>query len=336
MRRINAERLRRFRLALGIALLLGGMTALWVAPQRAFADVPHDWILVAVATLLITYRNYIEVNPAARRVAHRIGFGYAPAWTTFDTGGIRNVEIKSVTRKSGKQGKTVTVYAVDIKGVAGGNLCEREHMLPARLIAERVARALNVPLENRLFGGRSVRKPEDLDVPLAERWRLEGVLKEAPVIGANSSLEVRHLDTTSEISTPVPDFPRAIAALVGLALVAGIALAGLVFDLGPFFAVGFSLPIIGIATTLILRHSGRDILRFDASAVEFRQGRLPSRQRMNIAAIEEILVHGDRLVLMGDREHILIRCPRTGSDRALLLQFVERQVSQRQGSSSVA
>jgi hypothetical protein len=36
VRRINAERLRRFRLALGIALLLGGMTALWVAPQRAF------------------------------------------------------------------------------------------------------------------------------------------------------------------------------------------------------------------------------------------------------------------------------------------------------------
>jgi len=332
VRRIPIDRVRRFRYLLGSLLLFAGAVSFWSAPQRALADVPQAWLLVIAATLLLTYRNYVEVNPGARRVAHRLGFVFTWPWTKFDTGRIDRVELKSAEKDSGgDDDDTRTAYVISVKGESGGQLCEHEQMFPARLVAERVARALNMPLENRLFGGWSVRKPEDLDVSLAERWRQSGRFKTAPVIEGATTLEVRHDDETSELSMPVARFSRGIAALVGASLVGAIVFLVIQFDLPVLIPGGFILAILYFTIGMILRHSGRDRLRFGVDTVHYRRGWLLSRQRMDIAEIEEILSSGDRLVLMGDRSHVMIDRPKGELDRELLRQFIERQIARRQG-----
>ena len=85
---------------------------------------------------------------------------------------------------------------------------------------------------------------------------------------------------------------------------------------------------------MVSRHSGRDRLRFDATSVCYRRGLIPGIQRINIESIEEILEHGDDIVLMGDREHIRIDRPELEHERKLLRKFIERQLSRRQDASA--
>lgn len=326
--RIPIDRIRRLRYALGIALLLAGGGVLAVAPHRTFADEPAGWLLLAAAVLLLTWRNYVEVRPA-RRLARRTGFGYAFSWKRFDLPGVEHIEIKSVTRTDDDDDEKVS-YVIGVKGIASGQLCELEEMGAARLVAERVARAAQVPLHNRLFGGWSVRKPDDLDMPLAERWRRAGRLKEAPVIDGVTTLEVRHDRDASVLSWPVRKIPRTIVAFVGTSLIAVFLFLRVTFELPLHITVIFVAALAWFTLMAVLRGTGRDQLRFESMTVEFRRGLMPHRQRMSIGAIEEILAHGEDLVLMNDREHILVDRPPGEHDRKLLRQFIERQIAQRQ------
>jgi hypothetical protein len=117
--RFPIDRIRRLRYALGTALLLAGGLALWIAPDRSFMEVPVGWLLLFAATLLLSYRNYVEVDPNAGRLAHRLGFGFAFPWKTFDASGVESIELKSVERHSGDDGEASTVYTVAVKGAAG-------------------------------------------------------------------------------------------------------------------------------------------------------------------------------------------------------------------------
>lgn len=222
------------------------------------------------ATLLLSYRRYVEFDPSNRKLAYRIGFFMGLTRRQFPLGSFDKLALKSstFTRKNGSE---TTRYLICIGGIGGPELCRLADMWKARFITEKLCGAMDVSMQNRVFSGSSTRAASELDLPLAERWRSDGKHKEASALPADTSLQMTLRDDYSELSSPIRrPVPRSQFVYV---LGGSLLVLGWVFAVAPGarpFAVVSAMAAIGTLGSAILRRSGRNRFRFKADELEFR------------------------------------------------------------------
>lgn len=332
MQRISIDRWRTLRFVTAGALLIA-CAWFWLDSSGNAEYLPLPHFFIPAALLLLAYRNCIEVDPKRARLAHRIGIGYAFAVRKFETSRLRRITLREETVQSGEDDDSSTIYSLRVSGPAErGVLCTHDILWEARSIAERVARALDVELEMRLFGGSSVRVADRLDLPLAERWRLNGIVKPAPRLEDSSISTISHDSKASEFRTPVAPAPRLAIGVVSVCLIVSLHALYSVGGASASFSVVASALVAIFGGGYIARYTGRDRVRFSRTTVEFRRGYLPFVRTMPLEDIEEILVSKNTVALLGDRKFLLIDRPEHESDRTVQRQFIERQISQRQAS----
>ena len=170
-------------------------------------------------------------------------------------------------------------------------------------------------LETRLIGASSVRAAAEVDMPLAERWRRNGTLKEAPRLEGSARIIVQHEGDASLLSIPARPAPRLAAGIALLALLAALYAVGTLVDVPALVLFGLGALASFIISFMILLHSGSNRLRFTATSVEVSYGLLPIRRQIAINDIEELLDNGEEIALLGDRGYVLIDQPHEPGDR---------------------
>jgi hypothetical protein len=329
---INPERRRRY-VAGTFGVLIGAGLAWGQTTSHSLPGALAGYFVLIAAILVLTYREFIEIDTDANRLERRTGFLVPfPFWRTrFDTRDIRRITFSEVViPSSSKDKRRRTTYGIMINKKSGAELCTHEDFWRARHVAERISRSLGVELETRLLGTSSVRAATELDLRLAERWRRSGTLKEAPRVEGSAQMIVQHEDDASLLSMPVRPAPR-LAAGIGLAVVlAALCAVGFFVDVPGLFLFALGAMATFVLGFMILLHSGRNRLRFTATSVEVRYGLWPVRRSLAIDDIEELLDNGADIALLGDRGYVVVEQPGDAADREILRQFIERQIARRQ------
>lgn len=171
----------------------------------------------------------------------------------------------------------------------------------ARQWGERIAAVVRRPLVDRTGATTSVRQPEELDVPVAELWRREGVPEQLEAPPADAGLQHQ-----LERDRVVIDLPK--TGVRGPAVVLAIGLAGVlsVPAIMYFFIFSSDLPVAGkvlfglfliipeliVATLLAWFAAGRTRLECspDGVTITRRLGPVTRRQRFTAQELEEVLV----------------------------------------------
>jgi hypothetical protein len=144
-------------------------------------------------------------------------------------------------------------------------------MWHARRAGELLCVALNVPFDNTVYGPHSVRPANELDMPLAERWRRAGEVHERPSLPAESRLVVDEYGPDVQLSLPAETYNlKWLALFVVLFAAIGAVLywnasGGSRWALHLFF--GMATVFFALA---LLAFSGHSRLTFTSRQVSFR------------------------------------------------------------------
>lgn len=327
--RIPIDRARKARYIIAAILLLAGAAKLWTAQSGELDKHLFGWFFLAGGALFLAYRNYIEIDPAKRRLSHRTGFLYGFARSDHDTESITRITLTTFSVKRSRGGSSLN-YQLLVNGYKSMKLCNFDRQWMARLAAERVCRALRVEFDNQRFDVSSVRASHELDLPLAERWRSKGEVKTAPVLDASSTLELASDGDGATLSCP--NTPAPILKII-LAMIPIVALLVWIGSTSPMAAIGvivFGGIGLSFAIVFILSSTGPIVLRVTPTAIECRHGMMPPYGTLPIAEIEELIDEEEGLHLMTDRDFLTIHHPADPRDRQLQRQFLEYQIAMRQ------
>jgi hypothetical protein len=314
---------------MGVALLSG-------ARQDSGGEWPWGLLPLVAGLTLITVRNYIEIDTQTRQLSRCVGLVQVFPVRRFAFDVVKRIVLTLEKRRSrSKKGanSTRTVYVLRITAPDGEQLCEFPDLGHARLIAERICRAMDVDLQNRLMGGSSTRDAGELDLSLAERWRRAGVHHEAPLLPADTALTITHGEGFSELSWPVEPFPRATTAVGMVVVLSGLFALHHFADASLFMLLIFVPAVVFLGGGIIAQHSGRNRIRFTAGRISFHRGKL-WRRHAALPAVEELLSCHEAYVLMSDGGYLTVDKPRGEEDCRVLRQFIERQIAQRQLNAS--
>ena len=199
----------------------------------------------------------------------------------------------------------------------------------ARKWAERVARVVGKPLEERTDGVRSVRRADELNTPIAEIWRREGPAPTLEPPPADSRLKAEPRDDGLIVELPGGlRGPTLILGVVLAAAISGLAMVAMalaMIELPLLFKLVFAAfavaPIIVVGVLLAFFLTARTRLELDPDGVTvIRQiGPVPRRTRFEARQLEEVAIPqpsgekmlieqlvGGYVVLRGDRQRTTI------------------------------
>lgn len=290
-------------------------------------------VIFVTGIALTTRIDFLHIDRAAGYVTHRRGYLLPIRNTRYPISKIRTVNVAMQTTGHGDDRKTV--YPVQLSGISNAVVSSSGDPMYARILAERLARRLAVPVRNRVYGASTHRTAAELDMPLVERWRRDRKRFDRPALPGDTRLEeiegVEHYVLRIPAQHPelryLAYFLLAIVLPLTYATFLGGEFATMFFGFLAFFAL--------IGGTMLLALVADSTLTVSRSDLSFRQGRFPLRTRMRITEIEEMVVAADGITLIGDNSVLWIHWAGSKTDSAYLEAVVPYQLS-RAGSSVAA
>lgn len=196
----------------------------------------------------------------------------------------------------------------------------------SRVIAERLANMLGVPLVNRVYGTATTRQPDDLDTPLIERWIRNEVRFDVPSRPSGSDLRetVQGSSYSLSMRAELPSLKYAVVLMLLAALpaVVDVPLAE-VFHSTPYRVFAVFLCVSAVMMSALV---GRSKLKITPAAISFRQGCFPFRSRLALRDIEEMIVAADGITLVGDSGAVWVHWGGNKRDSAYLEAVIPYQV----------
>lgn len=279
----------------GILLML---LALLTGQEQELQQTVMATTFFVMGLLLATYRQRLIVDPANQRLQRKSGFGYLLRSKTISLQGLSRLTLRETVIHSGDSERTW--YQI----LAGKTtlICQLKDPLHARTIAERLAKALLLPLDNHIHGVRSLRSPHQLDLSLAARWRAEHVRKELPSPPADSRIAVVHSASGTRITLPAEHENLKLLALLAAAFLAlGVLLFSLASKDDWLFLAFLSVPFVFVLVVVGLAFSGRSSILLSDTHITVRQGLSPFRKRLPLKDVEEFIKARDGIILDGDK-----------------------------------
>lgn len=314
---------RTQRLA-GVLVLVVGSLMLYGAGRRA-GEIVFALIFLLGGLALLCYLDRAIVDLARGELTHQRGFLLPLRTRRYPLRMIRAIGL--LVRVTGKGDGRRARFVVRLVGIRDSVLSSSASPWHARLLAERLARWLQVPLHNRVYGVSSRRDVADLDLPLVGCWARDGKRFPEPALPAPTLLRERRDATSYTLSMPaqLPKLGIPAIVLLSLALLFFAAAArgapigtGIAMSLGLFALVGGSMA---------LAFAGRSRLSIVSGRLSFRQGCFPLKSRIAIAAIEELVVAADGITLIGDTEAVWIHWAGSREDSAYLEAVVPSELA---------
>jgi len=321
---------QRLPIGLGLLALAAWCIWQWDDPDEA------GWLIFGLyigffGLLAVAERRFAVVDEHAGVLTNKRGLIFAVTLGSVALTEVKCVELTlRLAEDDGKKGRS-TRYRLRVTGPKSGVLAHYQDEWHARRAAERLAAALRVPFDNRVYGRRSVRKSDELDLPLAERWRASGKIKERPVLPQGSQLEIDDQTTRIRVRFAAETGSRwLIGAVVAFYAVAAALSYPHVDEPGEYLLFyGVALFAVLFFGFVLLAFSGRSRLTFTDRSVAFRQGLAPRERSIELQAIEEMIPGWDAIYLVGDAKMLAIDWPTSDQDRDFLKAFVACEIARR-------
>lgn len=210
-----------------------------------------------------------------------------------------------VQYESDGDGDSVKLHLVKLKGSSPLVVAKYTKYLASRKLAEKLSRAMQLPLSDRISGATSIRKPEEISLTLRERLLRSGNTPGLPQPPPNDILQASINDGVATLI--LAPQPTATFVIVGSQILCGG------FIIGGFFIGGFGGLVfggIGLYTALIFLRGGIAsqfplVVRVSGSAIETRQTML-FRKRIENNSLSEIVFGPQGLFLLGDTTYIVM------------------------------
>jgi hypothetical protein len=199
----------------------------------------------------------------------------------------------------------------------------------SRRICEWACKALDVPFDYKVYGRSSVRGADELDLPLAERWRRSRSIMERPAAPVPSTLEIDDRADEMRIAIPAENDNLKFVALLAGSVVAIGALCYFIVDtpLERFWVLALCAMMGTFLIYAALAFSGKSQLAINEHGIEFRQGRSPKKRSIRFAEIEEIIPAADGIYLVGDVHAVWIQYARNKLDNDYLQRYIEYRIA---------
>ena len=292
-------------LLIGVGLVVGLAHSEGSVPPPAIAI---GGLFALVGTCFVFHVSRCVIDPLRQTLEVQRGV-FMPLWRrNFPFDAIDRVELIAYRVSSGRGSRTQYGVRIEPAGSDFGQPVRGRGVMvwsagsypAARKIAERIAGLVRRPLADRTAGTVHVRQPDELDTPIAELWRREGV-PQRPSAPPGEALRAEIGDGRVRIELP-PAGMRGPAVVFVIALVATVStpffVLGFLFSDGaPPWVValyaGFTLiPVFVVASLLAWFAWGRTELRADPSGVTIvqRLGPFVRSSRLGAEELEEVFV----------------------------------------------
>lgn len=279
----------------GILLML---LALLTGREQALQQTIMAATLFVMGLLLASYRQRLIVDPARQQIQRKRGFAFLLHCTTISTQGLSQLTLREKVIRSGKSERTWYQLLADKTAL----ICQLKDPLHARTVAETLAKVLLLPLDNHIHGVRSLRSPQQLDLPVAARWQAAHVRTELPAAPAHSRIEVVHSAAGTRITLPAEhENLKLVALLAAVVLAIGVLLYSLAKAEDLLFLTILFVPFLFFLLVAVLAFSGRSAIQLTASHITVRQGLSPFRKRLPLKDVEEFIKARDGIILDGDK-----------------------------------
>jgi hypothetical protein len=171
----------------GGALIVGGVHQIIKGELDGFVVVPFASIFFLIGIGVMFGRAGVEIDRRAGTVQTWWGMFFPWRRKTLNLEGFSEVHVcKEVRRTSNSNGgsSSKTVYPVRLIGDDQVNIQEYSSSLPARKVAEEVAKIAQIPMRNSITGVDVVRAPHQLDWSLRQHLHESGTVLEEPDVPA--------------------------------------------------------------------------------------------------------------------------------------------------------
>ncbi len=227
----------------GLAIIIAAVTGKMVdeagASPPLFFIIPFGLVFASVGAGLMFGRAGLTIDLSARTITRWWGLMVPFKSTTYPLAEASVVAIAREVRRSGKS--SYTVYPVRIKGFEKPiDIEEPRDYVAARRRAEKVAKFLDLGVEDNTTGKRVVREAGTLDESLRERLRRTGRQLEMPEAppGTKSKVAVSAGEATFDIPPPGFRIAEYVMGGFGAVMLVGVVIGGVVMS-----SAGKGLPI---------------------------------------------------------------------------------------------
>lgn len=323
-KRINLRYRQRRATLFGVLLLLIAIPVIYSTTEQVVGHV-IGWLILASSLWLIGKVNRVALDDSGEHLVHQRGFVVPFLNKRFARQRIKGVRVGA--RSTGSGENEGTRFPITLRGIADSVILDHRAMWFSRVIAERLARLLEVPLDNRVWGESSVRDFDELDTPLMERWRREGKTFDRPSPPVGTAIREQESPTTYGLSYPA-QFPKLKYAVVACFVAAALAIvdvgASNVFHTTAYRLVASVLVLVAI---LMMSFIGRSRLTIDESRFTYRQGLFLLRQKIAMGEVEEMFIQFDGIGFIGDRSAVWINWSGSKDDNEYIAAVVPYQLA---------
>lgn len=327
---INLRRNPRKYALVGVLVILVAILML-LDPDRSWGDVVFGSLFIVGGLIAITFVHRLRVDKDSNELLHQVGVIVSLRTRRFPLNKVKAVSIAVKVERANDQERTT--FPVRLNGVKDSTVLTHRNPWFSRVVAEQIARLIEKPLVNRVYGKTSTRLPSELEMPLVDRWRKDGKRFERPSQAYASDL--RELSSGTEYELLIPaQFPalKYLIALMLLLIVPAVLDVGFneLFHSGAYRIV--ALIFLGFAV-LSLAFVGRSRLTISSRDVTFRQGFFPLRARLAVKDIEELVIAADGITLIGDNGAVWVHWSTSKRDSDYLTAVVPYQLQRLAGNA---
>lgn len=281
--------------------------------------------IIVMGFILMTYRHILIVDADRHRLIRRVGCLYLFKRKEISTDNLKQLVLREKVVRSGKS--ETTWYQI---AASSDVICQLKNSVYARRVAETLARATSLPLDNHVHYVRSVRKPDELDQPVAERWHAHGMHGMLPVPPYETQVRVEHSAAATRISLPAEHHNLKIVAIIGgfFALLA-VVMFSLMKEESRFILYILFALVFWIITLAILAFSGRTSILLTETHVMVRQGLMPFKRKLRLMDVEEFICAPDGIYLDGDEGSAWVHWAGNSADSDYLKALLAHEIARR-------
>ena len=294
MHKLNLRTRQRETTVVGILTMLLGAAHIWFGSADSQATVLAATFIV-MGFILSTYRHVLIVDADHKRVTRRIGCIYL-----FKRNDVVVSNVSRLTLRERRSRKSDATW-YQIVASASKVICQIRPSIHARRIAEALAKTFSLSLDNQTHYVRSIRSPDQLDMPVAERWRAAGLQMDIPVAPPDTKIMIKQSDSDTWITLPAQhDHLKMLALLSGAFGMLAVLFYYFSTSDGTVILFVLFVPIALMMLLGVLAFSGRSSILLTGTHVTTRQGLSPFKMKLRLNSIEEFIKARDGFYLEGD------------------------------------